>query len=241
MNYSTAGKTGIQGRQFLVCVTDNLSMASDQTKTIYILSDGDFEFKLISKFSTQLFNEVVTPRINVREISVTSAISLSDFKIEEKALQIETSRDVFVIIIDNYIHTSDSTSTLPIKSTSNSYVISTPRAFSKTTGPQFAIASRRNSTTIKIHFQFDPDLPKKVNGITYQNGSVMHLVLHELETYEIYHRVDMSGTFIESTYPIAVFSGSYCTEIGFKNSTDFGSCSKLVNNFHLLKGWIKCI
>ncbi|XP_062574169.1 uncharacterized protein LOC134236009 [Saccostrea cucullata] len=51
MNYTTAGKTGIQGRQFLVCFTDNLNMASDQTKTIYILSDGDFEFKLISKFS----------------------------------------------------------------------------------------------------------------------------------------------------------------------------------------------
>ncbi|XP_062574096.1 IgGFc-binding protein-like [Saccostrea cucullata] len=227
MNYTTAGKTGIQGRQFLICFTDNHEEAVNQPKTIYILSDEDFELKLISKFSTQLIKDVVTPTRNLIEINVISAVALSDFKIEEKALLIETTKDVSVIIIDNFITSSDSTGILPIKSTSNSYVISTPRAFNKTLGPQFAIASPRNGTIIKIHFHFDPDLPTTIDGITYQNGSIMLLVLNELETYEIYHIVDLSGTFIDSTSPVAVFSGSFCHKVPFENSTDFGYCSKL--------------
>ncbi|XP_062568242.1 IgGFc-binding protein-like [Saccostrea cucullata] len=228
MNYTAAGKTGIQGRQFLVCFTVNHPKARYQTRTIYILSDGDFEFQIISKFSTQLLNEVVTPTINMKEISVTSAIAVSYFKIEEKGLLIEATKDVSVITIDNYIHSSDSTGILPIKSISNSYVISSSTIFNATIeSSQFAISSPENGTTIKIYFRFYPDLPKKIDGVTYRNGSEFILVLNELQTYQIWHNVDMSGTLIKASSAVAVFSGSICLKIGFKNSSYSGAYSKL--------------
>ncbi|XP_062576244.1 IgGFc-binding protein-like [Saccostrea cucullata] len=228
MNYTSAGKTGIQGRQFLVCFTGNHNDVDNRTKTIFILSDEDFEFKLISKFSTQLFNEVMAPRRNVKEINVSNSIALLYNKIEEKALLIETSRDASVIIIDNDILSSDSTSILPMKTISNSYVISSPKIFNKTSqSSQFAITTPENGTIIKINFRFYPDLPKKIDGVTYQNGSEFILVLNELQTYQIWHRVDMSGTLIVASSAIAVFSGSHCHKVRFENSTDFGACSKL--------------
>ncbi|XP_061170662.1 IgGFc-binding protein-like [Saccostrea echinata] len=231
MNYPEAGKTGIQGRQFLVCFTDNHPYARNQSKTIYILSDEDFEFKLISKFldSTQLYKEVLTQSRNFKELNLTNTIALSDFKIEQKALLIETTQDVSVIIIDNYMHSSDSTVVLPIKSISNSYIISSAyREFNNSLpNSQFAIASRENGTLIKIYFHFDPDLPMKINGITYRNGSAMIFVLDELETFQIWHKVDATGTLIHASKPVAVFSGSHCDKIAFENSTGFGACSKL--------------
>ncbi|XP_061170753.1 uncharacterized protein LOC133180204 [Saccostrea echinata] len=230
MNYTAAGKTGIQGVQFLVCFTDNDPDARTQTKTIYILSDDNFDFKLISKFSdsTQLYNEVETPTRNIKEIHVTNAIALSDFKIEQKALLIETSREVSVIIIDDSELSSDSTVILPIKSISNSYVISTPRIFNRTSQySQFAIISPKNGTIIKIYFRVDPDLSRRINGITYRNGSEFILVLNELQTYEIWHNADVSGTIVNATSAVAVFAGSNCLEIAFENSSDSGYCSKL--------------
>ncbi|XP_061185206.1 IgGFc-binding protein-like [Saccostrea echinata] len=231
MSYPEAGKTGTQGRRFLICFTDNHPYAKFQSKTVYILSDEEFEFKLISKFldSTQLYNEVVTRSRNLKELKVTNTIALFDFKIEQKALLIETTKDVSVIIIDNYIYSSDSTLILPIKSISNSYVISTAyRLFNNNSAnSQFAIASQEKGNVIKIHFHFNPDFPIEIDGIRYRNGSVMLLVLNALETYEIWHEVDTSGTLIEASSPVAVFSGRHCQELAFENSTGFGSCSKL--------------
>ncbi|XP_061185310.1 IgGFc-binding protein-like [Saccostrea echinata] len=230
MNYPAAGKTGIQGRRFLICFTDNHPKATNQSKTIFILSEEDFEFKLVSEFldSSQLFNEVETQSRNLKEINVTNTIALSYFKVEQKALLIETTKDASVIIIDNYIHSSDSTVILPINSISKSYIISTAYSEFNNTFPnsQFAIASPKNGTVIKIYFHFDPDLPLKVDGITYRNGSTMILVLNELETYQIWHKVDASGTFIHATSPVAVFSGSQCDKIAFEHNSDFGYCSK---------------
>ncbi|XP_062574021.1 uncharacterized protein LOC134235876 [Saccostrea cucullata] len=231
MKYSTEGKTGIQGRQFLVCFTDNHPEARNQTETIYILSEEDFEYKLISEFldSSQLFKEVQTQSRNFKEINVTNTIALYDFEIEQKALLIETTRDVTVIIIDNYIHSSDSTSILPIKSISNSYVISTPGPFNKTLSgsSHFAIASQANRTIVKIRFHFDPDTPKIIKGITYRSGSEMIRVLDELQTYQIWYGGDLSGTIINASSPVAVFAGSFCQAVAFVNQTNPGFCSKL--------------
>ncbi|XP_062613585.1 IgGFc-binding protein-like [Saccostrea cucullata] len=229
MNFIAEGKTGIKGRQFLVCFTDNHLNARNQSKTIFILSDEDFDYKLISKFSdsTKLFNEVETQSTNLKEINVTNMISLLHFKIEEKAVFVEASKDVSVIIIDNYKTTSDSTGILPIQSLSNAYVISTPRPYNSSQYTQFAIASPANGTRIKIRFYFDPDLPKVINGITYRNGSEFILILNELQTYQIWHKVDMTGTLINASSPVAVFAGSHCQKIPFENRSNAGFCSKL--------------
>ncbi|XP_061185216.1 IgGFc-binding protein-like [Saccostrea echinata] len=231
MSYPAVGKTGIQGRQFLVCFTENHPNARNQNKTIYILSDEEFEFVLISKFldSPQLNTEVKTQSINFnKEINVINTIALSSFQVEQKALLIETTEDVSVIIIDNYIHTSDSTTILPLKSLSNSYIISTAKAKSTIVkSSQFAIASPQNGTIIRIKFHFDPDSPIIINDTTYRNGSEMTLVLDELQTYQIQHWADMSGTVINATSPLAVFAGSNCKIIPFINSTEAQSCGKL--------------
>lgn len=53
----------------------------------------------------------------------------------------------------------------------------------------------------------------QIDGKTYQNGDVLILKLNHLETYQIEHTVNMTGTVVESSSPIAVFSGNECNPV----------------------------
>lgn len=76
---------------------------------------------------------------------------------------------------------------------------------------QFAIASPHENTRIWITFKMKEGL--QIDGETYQNGDVLILKLNHLETYQIEHTVDMTGTVVESSSPIAVFSGNDCNPV----------------------------
>lgn len=60
----------------------------------------------------------------------------------------------------------------------------------------------------------------QIDGETYQNGDVLILKLNYLETYQIEHTVDMTGTLIVSSSPIAVFSGNDCNPVTRQNVCD---------------------
>ncbi|XP_056002166.1 IgGFc-binding protein-like [Ostrea edulis] len=166
---------------------------------------------------------------NVKKINVQYTMMLSYFKIEEKAILIETTIDASVIIIDNDKLSSDSTMVLPMKHLSDAYIISTVSSFNpKLDRVQFAIAALNNSTEVRIMFRIEPNLPLTVDGIEYENGSEMVIYLNELQTYQIRHNADLSGTFIKASSRVAVFSGNACAKIAFKNRKDSGDCSHLV-------------
>ncbi|XP_056002173.1 IgGFc-binding protein-like [Ostrea edulis] len=166
---------------------------------------------------------------NVKNINVPNRMMLSYFKIEEKAILIETTIDASVIIIDDYKISSDSAMVLPVKHLSNTYIISTPEYSNQTYNyVQFAIAALNKSTEVRIIFRFEPNLPLTVDGIEYQDGSEFVIVLNEFETYQIRHNADLSGTFIKASSIVAVFSGNRCAKIAFKNRNDSGFCSHLV-------------
>lgn len=76
---------------------------------------------------------------------------------------------------------------------------------------QFAIASPHENTRIWITFKMKEGL--QIDGETYQNGDVLILKLNHLETYQTEHTVDMTGTVVESSSPIAVFSGNDCNPV----------------------------
>lgn len=59
-----------------------------------------------------------------------------------------------------------------------------------------------------ITFQMKEGL--QIDGKVYQSGDIFSLILNRFETYQIAHTVDMTGTVVESSSPIAVFSGNDC-------------------------------
>lgn len=95
---------------------------------------------------------------------------------------------------------------LPVKHLSDTYIISIVEYNNKTPyGVQFTIAALNNSTEFRIIFRIEPNVPFTVDQIEYQNGSEMVINLNELETYQIRHEADISGTLIKALSTVAVF------------------------------------
>lgn len=88
---------------------------------------------------------------------------------------------------------------------------------------QFAVAAIEDNTTTSINFKMKRNLPLNIEGNTFYNGVVFNFSLDRFETYQIEHCTDLTGTLIESSVPIAAFSGNDCNWL-----ENIGGCDHLI-------------
>ena len=140
---------------------------------------------------------------------------------EVKSLWIETSEDVFIVSHDEFPNScSDgSTAHIPLQKLSTRYVAITidPEGGSKS---QVAVAASEDNTAISVTFRMNENHPLDINGNRFYSGDVFNLTISRFETYLIEHVTDLTGTLIESDFPIAAFSGNDCTTLGNTGGCD---------------------
>lgn len=202
--------TGSWSRQFIVLF---MKKALNTTETLYVTSVHGVKMNVIT--SERLNNSLKAlvdrsvPTYSAEKFSISSSMELESFKKETKCVLIETSDDAMIF---SQTHGSSSvgiTTLIPVHKLSIEYIIisSNPvKCFS-----QFAIASLHENTKIWITFKMKEGL--QIDGEAYQNGDVLILNLNHFETYQIEHTVDMTGTVVVSSSPIAVFSGNKCNPV----------------------------
>ena len=151
-------------------------------------------------------------------------MELLSLRKEVKSLWIETSEDVFIVSHDEFPNScSDgSTAHIPLQKLSTRYVAITidPERGSKS---QVAVAASEDNTAISVTFRMNESHPLDINGNRFYNGDVFNLTLSRFETFLIEHVTDLTGTLIESDFPIAAFSGNDCTNLG-----DIGGCDHVI-------------
>lgn len=219
--------SGSRGAQFIVVFMKNFAPS---TRRIFITSENGVQMNISTSprlnpmLKTQIDQSIDIP--SNTEFIVPSALELDSFKKEVKSIFIETSADVFIISHDDGLYTVGSTTHIPLHKLSNKYVvISTepdplsPYSFKS----QLAVAASVDNTTISITFKMKRNLPLNIEGNTYYTGGVFNFSLNRYETYQIAHETDLTGTFIESSAPIAAFSGNDCNKL-----QNIGFCDHLI-------------
>lgn len=147
-----------------------------------------------------------------QHIILPNELELKSFRKEIKSVLIETSNDVFLISHDDGYGTVGSTTHIPLHKLSTKYVvISTEPEATRTS--QVAMSAIEDNSTISITFKMKRNVPLIIEGKTFYSGDVFNLFLDRFETYQIEHSTDLTGTFIESSVPIAVFSGNDCNQL----------------------------
>ncbi|XP_052695862.1 IgGFc-binding protein-like [Crassostrea angulata] len=155
-------------------------------------------------------------------IIIPSAIELESFRKEVKSIFIETFDDVFVVSHDHLPDTIGSTAIVPLHKMATHYVVISTEPTSKKKS-QFAIAALKNNTSVSITFKMKRNIVLYIDGKSFLNGDVYNLTLDRFETYQISHETDLTGTVIESSVPIAVFSGNTCNRL-----ENIGACDHLI-------------
>lgn len=194
------------------------------TKKVYVTSERDFHMNITT--STRLDPSLkihIDKNVLVNSshlIILPTAIELNYLQKEVKSVLIETSDDVNVISFDEGERTAGSTATIPIHKLSTKYIVISTATSRKS---QLAVAAIKDNTTISVTFKMERNLSLKIENNTFYRGDVFSFSLDCFETYEIAHSTDLTGTVIESSYPIAAFSGNDCNQID-----GIGFCDHLI-------------
>lgn len=219
--------SGSRGTEFIVVFMKNF--VSPTRKKVFITSKNGVQMNVSTSphldptLKSQIDQTIDIP--SNKELIVPSALELDSFKEEVKSIFIETSADVFIISHTDGSSTVGSTTHIPLHKLSNTYVVisTEPDLSSFSFKSQLAVAATVDNTTISITFKMKRNLPLNIEGNTYYSGDVFNFSLNRYETYQIAHETDLTGTFIESSAPIAAFSGNDCNKL-----ENIGACDHLI-------------
>lgn len=142
-----------------------------------------------------------------QHIILLSEMELQSFRKEVKSVLIETSSDVFVISHDDAYGTVGSTTHIPLHKLSTRYVVISAKPEATRTS-QVAVSAIEDNSTISITFKMKGNVPLIIDGKTFHSGDMFNLSLNRFET------------FIESSVPIAAFSGNDCVYLGGSGACD---------------------
>lgn len=199
------------------------------TRKIFITSENGVQMTISTSphldptLKIQTDQSVTIP--SNKDFVIPRGFQLNSFKKEVKSIFIETSAEVFVISHDKGSYTIGITTHIPLHKLSNKYVVisTEPDLSSFSFKSQLAVAATVDNTTISITFKMKRNSPLYIEGNTYYSGDVFNFSLNRYETYQIAHETDLTGTFIESSAPIAAFSGNDCNKL-----ENIGFCDYLI-------------
>lgn len=204
---------GSRGKRFLVLF---MKHHENTTNNVYVTSEKGVQINITtsSRLDSSLKMQI-DMNLNIpssHHFIFPNGIELKYFQKEFKSVLIETSDDVFVVSLDGGADgTADGTTNIPIHKLSTRYVVITAQPSSRKS--QLAVAALKNNTTISIRFRIELYKSLDIEGGKYYNDDVFNFSLDRFETYQIAHSTDLTGTFIESSNPIAAFSGDDCTKL----------------------------
>lgn len=214
---------GSKGKGFMLLFMKNIV---NTTKHVYVTSERDVQMNITTSSRLDPSLKMHIDRNIVvkssHHIILPTEFDLNYFQKEVKSVLIETSDDVNVISFDSGHGTVGSTMNLPIHKLSTKYIVTsvTPYTGRKS---QLAVVAIQNGTFISITFKMAENVVLNIQGDAFYNGSVFYLYLNSFETYQIAHASDLTGSVIESSYPIAAFSGNDCIKMD-----GIGYCDHLV-------------
>lgn len=199
-------------------------------KNIYVTSEDVVQLNLSTSVNLASSLKMQVDRTmkihSHKKITVPTDIELAPLKKEFKAILVTTTNDVFVISHDKFVPPAasvGSTTHIPVHKLSTKYIVISTQPEERLGMSHFAVAAVEENTLISITFKMKSNLNLRIDGSNYYNGDVFNLTLDKLQTYEIQHITDLSGTVIESSDPIAAFSGNDCNTLN-----GFGGCDHLI-------------
>ncbi|XP_055995401.1 fibrillin-1-like isoform X2 [Ostrea edulis] len=229
--------TGSRGRQFLVLFMKNIDPPTE-TKSkakfaeIYIASVDKSDVKvsssgaLSSKIKAEINQRLSMTPNSQKILRITHEIRANDFKVENKAVMVETTGVTSVFALNHDGFTSDSTLILPIDRLGTKYIVPSTEPHNSRISDynsQIAFAAAKDRTRVTVTLKLKSGQSIEYQGKRYRDGGEIMVTLNKYQTFELAHNGDLTGTMILSNNPVAVFSGNRCNKLN-----RYGYCSHLV-------------
>lgn len=173
---------------------------------------------------------VSIPRGQVRKIEIPVELRMKESSLTKQGIFITSNDDVIVYGINKDEYSTDGFLALPINTLGKEYytVAYSPARYAT----EIAIAGIEDKTTVSITFT-DYNIKVPYQGIVYRHDETLKVELDRYSTLQLQStQGDLTGTYIVSDKPIAVFSGNIRTNVG-----EGGSRDHLVEMIPPVKSW----
>lgn len=239
--------TAILEHQLYIYISSELPTQGTITLTDSNGTDSVVNFRITDPRQVYSFQTFFLP-YELRGFNYHLDIQLDSGQQLERPMKIsahiESDNDVTVYALNQAWFTSDAFLVLPTDALGTDYAVmsytsdfnySGPVVASSSTPSQFAVVATEDSTVIEIRPTADI--------FNANRGDVVSVLLNKGESYlvQVYPRgftnVDLTGTIISASRPIAVFSGHQRAIVPIENASDLGSRDCLVEQMTPISTW----
>jgi|GEM_PF-3027779 len=164
---------------------------------------------------------------SITRVTLPNASMVGSDGMEYKGIHVTANDEVTVYGINRIEHTTDAFLGLPVDILSTQYLAMTyTGAAGLKHSPEFAIVSPYNNNVIQI-------TPASNTSGGWSAGSTYDVVLNEGEVYQVIGNDDLTGSLVQSSLPVAFFSGNSCANI----PVGFGYCDHIVEQIPPYSTW----
>lgn len=136
-----------------------------------------------------------------------------------KAISLSASDEIIVYGVNKETYSCDAFLALPVDTLGTEYYAVSH--FPSRYFTEFLIAGVFADTAVEVTLKLsDPSTKIQFKKKRYRNGDVIKFIITPYDTVQIQAPVDITGTKITSSHPVAVFSGNRRTSVGTGNSKD---------------------
>lgn len=197
----------LQGRDFVVSFNYQTS-ATIEDLFVVVINSGQESCTVTVKSSPSNPLIDVTKTVGAGqsiEVQIPSELQLAVIGIEEKAILIQSTRDITVIGHQRIKYSNDAFTVYPIAILGYEHFAVTHCESSRIC--TVSVVASESDTSVTIYLP-GTQLGIVFNGNTYKANSVINLNLNNFETFLIKDDADLTGTRIVANKPVVVYSGN---------------------------------
>lgn len=198
-----------EGKSFLLAF---LEMDNHKdTCAIYVTSSAPSEIHITIPFLNKTITRYATPGTST-PISLSTQLRMQGFGQENKGILLTANTTVSVYATNARKSSRDVHVIFPTSTLGNEYVVTTYEPKKKSLA---GIIALQDNTLVQIKLRLQENITYM--GKVYNNGDILRIFLNRLQTFQLQHHNDLTGTFVVSTGPVAVLGGNICAEVPKKN------------------------
>ena len=177
------------------------------TSAIYVTSSAPTKIHITIPFLNKTITRYATPGISTL-ISLPTQLRMQGFGQENKGILVTANTTVSVYATNARKSSRDVHVIFPTTTLGNEYVVTTYEPQKKSLA---GIIALQDNTLVQIKLRLQGNITYM--GKVYKNGNILRIFLNKLQTFQLQHHKDLTGTFVVSTGPVVVLGGNICAEV----------------------------
>ena len=191
-------------KEYIIGIPD--SLRAQTAIQLHISSAFPTSFHVEAPFIGYNYSHLL--RQNSISLSLSAQLQMQESSVARKAVYIQSEHAIFVHVIIVEAFSSDGFLAVPLQTESTEYYALT---YKKNTN-QITLAVLLDNTNIQIYIKLSTG-SIYFNGKTFTDGQTIHETLNKYDVLQLQSSVDLTGTYIKSSQPISVLSGTRCLAI----------------------------